>query len=166
MLDGTETVAEGTALKSIIWCGDFRTASGRFQTHQNGFGNSRLADSCSNLVAAICYCFASGFGSEFCIQNQIPQTPVKARRTRPVFGSLTSNSNRGLVYMMDLSPFLRQPVKTQNPFKGELSHGIVEKDVYQGVQAGGGAAVGARGIYGRSGPRSGSKSERVASLAA
>ena len=25
---------------------------------------------------------------------------------------------------MDLSPFLTQPVKTQNPFKGELSHGL------------------------------------------
>jgi hypothetical protein len=31
---------------------------------------------------------------------------------------------------MDLSPFLTQPVKTQNPSKGELSHGVVEKDVH------------------------------------
>ncbi len=37
---------------------------------------------------------------------------------------------------MDLPPFLTQPVKTQNPSKGELSHGVVEKDVHQGVQAG------------------------------
>jgi transposase-like protein len=28
-----------------------------------------------------------------------------------------------------------QPVKTQNPSKGELSHGVVEKDVHEGVQA-------------------------------
>src|SRR5579883_1135854 len=32
--------------------------------------------------------------------------------------------------------FLRQPVRTQNPSKGELSHGVVEKDLHQGVQAG------------------------------
>ena len=37
---------------------------------------------------------------------------------------------------MDLPPFLTQSVKTQNPCKGELSHGVVEKDVHQGVQAG------------------------------
>ena len=34
---------------------------------------------------------------------------------------------------VDLPPFLTQSVKTQNPFKGELSHGVVEKDVHQGV---------------------------------
>ena len=34
---------------------------------------------------------------------------------------------------LDLPPFLTQPVKTQNPSKGELSHGAVEKDVHQGV---------------------------------
>jgi transposase-like protein len=28
---------------------------------------------------------------------------------------------------MDLSPFLTQAVKTQNPFKGELGHGVVKK---------------------------------------
>ncbi len=32
---------------------------------------------------------------------------------------------------LDLPPFLTQPVKTQNPSKGELSHGIVEKDVHE-----------------------------------
>ena len=37
---------------------------------------------------------------------------------------------------MDLSPFLTQTVKTQNPLNGELSHGIVTQDVHQGVQAG------------------------------
>ena len=37
---------------------------------------------------------------------------------------------------MDLPPFLTQPVKTQNPLKGRVSHGVVEKDVHQGVQAG------------------------------
>jgi hypothetical protein len=31
--------------------------------------------------------------------------------------------------IVDLSPFLTQAVKTQNPFKGELSHGVVEKDI-------------------------------------
>ncbi len=31
---------------------------------------------------------------------------------------------------VDLSPFLTQAVKTQNPFKGELSHGVVEKDFH------------------------------------
>jgi len=34
---------------------------------------------------------------------------------------------------VDLSPFLRQPVKTQNPMNGELSHGIVTQEVHQGV---------------------------------
>src|ERR1700693_275142 len=68
--------------------------------------------------------------------------------------------------ILDLSPVLTQPVKTQNPFKGELSHGIVEKDVHQGVQAGGGAAVGTRGIAGRGGSRAGSEPERAAPLAA
>src|SRR5450432_4079009 len=67
---------------------------------------------------------------------------------------------------LDLSPFLRQAVKTQNPFKGELSHGIVEKDFHQGVQAGGDPAVGTRGIAGRSGSRFGSEPERAAPLAA
>src|ERR1700693_4606729 len=67
---------------------------------------------------------------------------------------------------LDLSPFLTQAVKTQNPFKGELSHGIVEKDIHQGVQAGGGPAVGARGIVGRGSSRSGSEPERAAPLAA
>ncbi len=28
-----------------------------------------------------------------------------------------------------MPPFLTQPVKTQNPFKGELGHGVVEKEV-------------------------------------
>ena len=29
--------------------------------------------------------------------------------------------------ILDLSPFLTQAVKTQNPFKGELSHEFLEK---------------------------------------
>jgi DNA primase len=37
---------------------------------------------------------------------------------------------------------LTQAVKTQNPFKGELSHGVVEKDLHQGVQTGRCAAAG------------------------
>ena len=49
-------------------------------------------------------------------------------------------------FKVDLPPFLTQPVKTQNPFKGELSHGVVEKDLHEGVQAGCGAAAGTRGF--------------------
>jgi AbiV family abortive infection protein len=67
---------------------------------------------------------------------------------------------------LDLPPFLTQPVKTQNPFKGELSHGIVEKDVHQGVQAGRGPAVGAREFAGRGSAGAGSEPERAAPLAA
>jgi hypothetical protein len=67
---------------------------------------------------------------------------------------------------MDLSPFLTQPVKTQNPSKGELSHGVVEKDVHAGVQAGGGSASGAGGIHGRGSSRAGSEPQRAAPLAA
>src|ERR1035438_1767761 len=52
---------------------------------------------------------------------------------------------------VDLPPFLTQPVKTQNPSKGELSHGVVEKDVHEGVQAGCGAAAGTR-EFDRRGP--------------
>ena len=52
---------------------------------------------------------------------------------------------------MELPPFLTQSGKTQNPFKGELSHGVITKVVYEGVQAGCGAAIGARGNYRRSG---------------
>ena len=37
---------------------------------------------------------------------------------------------------MDLPPFLTQLVKAQNPWNGDLSHGLVTQDVYQGVQAG------------------------------
>jgi transposase-like protein len=37
---------------------------------------------------------------------------------------------------LDLPPFLTQPVKTQNPMNGELSHGIVTQAVHQGVQTG------------------------------
>jgi hypothetical protein len=50
---------------------------------------------------------------------------------------------------MDLSPFLRQTVKTQNsangveiPSKGGLSHGIVSTAVHEGVQAGRDPAAG------------------------
>jgi inositol oxygenase len=67
---------------------------------------------------------------------------------------------------VDLPPFLRQPVKTQNPTNGELSHGIVTQEVHQGVQAGRRTASGSRGFDGRGGARAGSQPERVASLAA
>lgn len=46
----------------------------------------------------------------------------------------------------DLSPFMRQPVETQNPLHGELSHGIVTQEVHQGVQAGRGSTAGSGGI--------------------
>src|ERR1035441_3332798 len=36
---------------------------------------------------------------------------------------------------MDLPPLLTQPVKTQNPMNGELSHGIVTQAVHQGVRS-------------------------------
>src|SRR6266852_8824417 len=67
---------------------------------------------------------------------------------------------------VDLPPFLTQPVKTQNPFKGELSHGIVEKDVHEGVQAGRGPAAGAREFARRGRAGAGSEPERAAPLAA
>jgi hypothetical protein len=62
--------------------------------------------------------------------------------------------------LVDLPPFLRQPVKTQNPSKGELSHGIVEKDVHQRVQAGGvssgwGRATHFRAMENSAGPKAG-----------
>lgn len=51
--------------------------------------------------------------------------------------------------ILDLSPFLTQTVKTQNPLNGELSHGSVTQAVHQGVQAGRRTAAG----IGGSGPR-------------
>src|ERR1700688_2594263 len=68
--------------------------------------------------------------------------------------------------IVDLSPFLTQPVKTQNPFKGELSHGVVEKNVHEGVQAGCGAAAGTREFDRRGGTGAGGQSQRPAPLAA
>ena len=34
---------------------------------------------------------------------------------------------------LDLHRDVKQPVKTQSPFNGELSHGPVAKDIHQGV---------------------------------
>ena len=78
-----------------------------------------------------------------------------------IFGGKSGN-----YIIVDLPLFLRQPVKTQNPTNGELSHGIVTQDVHQGVQAGRRTASGSRGFDGRGGARAGSQPERVASLAA
>jgi two-component system CheB/CheR fusion protein len=50
--------------------------------------------------------------------------------------------------------------------KGELSHGVVEKDVYEGVQAGCGAAAGTREFDRRGGAGAGGESQRPAPLAA
>ena len=54
---------------------------------------------------------------------------------------------------LDLSPFLRQTVKTQNsangmkmPLKGGLSHGFVSTAVHEGVQVGGDSAAGDGGV--------------------
>src|ERR1700678_3716361 len=87
--------------------------------------------------------------------------------------SAMANSNRMnlnrfslVLSKLDLPPFLTQAVKTQNPFKGELSHGVVKKNVHQGVQAGCGAAAGARGFPWRGCAGAGSKPERAAPLAA
>ena len=67
---------------------------------------------------------------------------------------------------MDLPPFLTQPVKTQNPMNGELSHGIVTQAVHQGVQAGRCTAAGSGRFTSRSGTWVGSQPQRVGSLAA
>src|ERR1039457_6011322 len=67
---------------------------------------------------------------------------------------------------MDLTPFLTQSVKTQNPLNGELSHGIISQAVHQGVQAGRGTAAGSRGIVGRGGAGVGSQPQCIAPLAA
>src|ERR1017187_5796135 len=69
-------------------------------------------------------------------------------------------------YEVDLSPILRQTVKTQISLKGELSHGIVSKAVHQRVQTGRRAAAGTRGIDRRSRPRAGGGTQRPATLAA
>jgi hypothetical protein len=50
--------------------------------------------------------------------------------------------------LLDLPPVLTQPVKTQNPFKGEL---IIAQVVHEGVQAGRRPAAGTRGFYQRGG---------------
>jgi hypothetical protein len=47
----------------------------------------------------------------------------------------------GAHQFMDLSPNLRQPVKSQNSSNGELTHGTDPKEVHEGVQAGRGAAA-------------------------
>src|SRR5258708_302208 len=67
---------------------------------------------------------------------------------------------------VDLPPFLRQTVKTQNPMNGESSHGFVTQAVHQGIQAGRGSAAGGRGIAGRGCTGVGGQPARVATLAA
>src|ERR1039458_7326877 len=78
-----------------------------------------------------------------------PSLKITSDAMRASWASLTWGSYSGL----DLSPFLRQTVKTQNsangikmPLKGGLSHGFVSTAVYEGVQAGGDPAVGAGGV--------------------
>jgi hypothetical protein len=81
-------------------------------------------------------------------------------------GMLRSPYDDAFMIFLDLPPFLTQPVKTQNPMNGELSHGIVTQAVHQGVQAGRCTAAGSRGFTSRSGTWVGSQPERVGSLAA
>src|SRR5580700_11233429 len=92
--------------------------------------------------------------------------PDSSRRNYVLF----PQGNYGTLWVsragLDLPPFLTQPVKTQNPSKGELSHGVVEKDVHEGVQAGCGAAAGTREFDRRGGAGAGGESQRPAPLAA
>src|ERR1700685_2796827 len=67
---------------------------------------------------------------------------------------------------MDLSPVLRQMVKTHFQLNGELSHGIVTQAVHQGVQTGRCAAAGTRGIDWGSGAGVGGEPQCVAALEA
>src|SRR5258708_11422120 len=84
-----------------------------------------------------------------------------------VYGaSLSRQATEALLRNLDLPAVLTQTVKTQNPFKGELSHGVVTQVVHQGVQAGRGAAAGARSSHRRSGAGVGGQSQRAAPLAA
>src|SRR5689334_22768364 len=85
----------------------------------------------------------------------------RSEKSDPVSKSARTRSNMPWHLYGDL----RQPVKTQDPSQGELSHGIVEKDVDQGVQAGRSAAAGTRCIDRGGRPRAGSEPQRVAPLA-
>src|ERR1019366_7560078 len=60
---------------------------------------------------------------------------------------------------LDLSPFLTQSVKTQNPLNGELSHGDLSQAVHSGVQVGRRSAAGVRGFIGRGDAGVGSQTE-------
>jgi hypothetical protein len=50
----------------------------------------------------------------------VPDSSSSGKRTINRTGPAGSSSGT-----LDLPPVLRQPVKTQNPFKGELSHGVI-----------------------------------------
>src|SRR5579883_2003592 len=114
--------------------------------------------------------------SEWADQNRRLSSEASAERgewrtdrapyQRAIMDALSPYSPYERIVVMDLYGDLRQPVKTQNPSKGKLSHGLVEKDVHQGVQAGRGAALGARGVDRGSRASAGGESQRVAPLAA
>jgi DNA-binding NtrC family response regulator len=53
--------------------------------------------------------------------DKIPSDTMRALVSWPWPGNVRELEN----FIVDLSRFLRQPVKTQNPLNGELSHGIV-----------------------------------------
>src|ERR1700749_1621035 len=57
-----------------------------------------------------------------------PSPTIRDARGHRHGSSYASNVDRTTQCCLDLPPFLTQAVKTQNPFKGELSHGVVEKD--------------------------------------
>ena len=52
--------------------------------------------------------------------------------------------NRAVEDFLDLSPKLRQPVKSQNSANGELTHGVVATEVHKGNETGCGSAAGNR----------------------
>src|ERR1017187_2966967 len=108
--------------------------------------------------------------------SEQPRTGVRRRlpRRRPLriwlpvprAESTKASVRRRDVIILDLSPFLTQSVKTQNPLNGELSHGDLSQAVHSGVQVGRRTAARGRGFVGRGGAGVGSQPQRVASLAA
>ena len=76
----------------------------------SGRGNPRY----SSLIAVL-----NSLGLRLSVETMPPRT-----RRRP------AKRIRG---RLEWAPFLRQPVKLQNPLNGEWSHGIVSKEVHQGV---------------------------------
>ena len=71
----------------------------------------------------------------------LSQNP-RERRSRQERASIAGSRQPGSgEVLVDLSPFLTQPVKTRSSANGELSHGIVTQEVHKRVQVGGGQAA-------------------------